>query len=221
MASKTISTHNRPFDVQTLLDLAGMARNPKEFKKAEVVYSQGDAANSIIFLQKGGVKLTVVNEAGKEAVTAILGPDDFFGESCLTGQSVRMGSATAITPVTVHVIEKGEMLRVLHEQNTFSDQFIISMLTRKIRTEEDLIDQLFNSTEKRLARTLLLLAGYGKEAQPSGLLPHVTQEILAEMVGTTRPRINFFMNKFRKSGLIKYKGGIEINNSLLSVVLHD
>jgi CRP-like cAMP-binding protein len=221
MAFKTISTYNRPFDVQTLLDLAGMARNPKEFKKAEVVYSQGDTANTVIFLQKGGVKLTVVNEAGKEAVVAILGPDDFFGEGCLAGQSVRMGSATAITPVTVHVIEKGEMLRVLHEQNTFSDQFIISMLTRKIRTEEDLIDQLFNSTEKRLARTLLLLAGYGKEAQPSGFLPHVTQEILAEMVGTTRPRINFFMNKFRKTGLIKYKGGIEINNSLLSVVLHD
>ena len=221
MPSNTKPTHNRPFDAQTFLDLAGAARKPKEFKKTEVVYSQGDAANSVMFLQKGYVKLTVINEVGKEAVVAILGLGDFFGEGCLAGQSVRMGSATAITPVTVHVFEKGEMLRVLHEQNTFSDQFIISMLTRNIRTEEDLIDQLFNSTEKRLARTLLLLARYDKEAQPSGLLPHVSQETLAEMVGTTRPRINFFMNKFRKSGLIKYNPVIEINKSLLSVVLHD
>lgn len=221
ITSKTKSTHDRPFDALTLLDSAGVARKPTEFQKTEVVYSQGDAANNVMYLQKGGVKLTVVNEVGKAAVVAILGPGDFFGEGCLAGQSVRMGSATAITPVTVHVIEKGEMLRVLHEQHAFSDQFIRFMLTRNIRIEEGLIDQLFNSSEKRLARTLVLLARYGKEAQPSGLLPHVSQETLAEMIGTTRPRVNFFMNKFRKLGFIKYNGEIEVNNSLLSVVLHD
>ena len=221
MASKTKSTHNRPFDVQTLLDSAGVARKPKEFKKAEVVYSQGDVAKSVLYLQKGGVKLTVINEVGKEAIVAILGPGNFFGEGCLAGQPVRMGTATAITPSTVHVIEKDEMLKLLHEQHALSDQFISFMLARNIRIEEDLIDQLFNSSEKRLARTLLLLARYGKEGQPNGLLPHVSQETLAEMVGTTRSRVNFFMNKFRKLGLIKYNGGIQINNSLLTVVLHD
>ena len=219
--SKTKSTQNRPFDAQAFLDSTGVARKPKEFKKAEVVYSQGDAAESVLYLQKGGVKLTVVNEVGKEAVVAILGPGDFFGEGCLAGQSVRMGTATAITPSTVHVIEKDEMLKVLHEQHALSDQYIAFMLTRNIRIEEDLIDQLFNSSEKRLARTLLLLARYGTENQPHGLLPKVSQEMLAEMVGTTRSRVNFFMNKFRKLGFIKYNGGVEINTSLLSVVLHD
>ena len=219
--SKAKSTQNRPFDAQAFLDLAGLARKPTEFKKAEVVYSQGDAAKNVLYLQKGGVKLTVVNEVGKEAVVAILGPGDFFGEGCLAGQSVRMGTATAITPSTVHVIEKGEMLKVLHEQHALSDQFIAFMLTRNIRIEEDLIDQLFNSSEKRLARTLLLLARYGKEDGPQGLLPKVSQETLAEMIGTTRSRVNFFMNKFRKLGFIKYNGGVEINTSLLSVVLHD
>ncbi|MGB7729453.1 MAG: Crp/Fnr family transcriptional regulator, partial [Candidatus Acidiferrum sp.] len=182
---------------------------------------QGDAAKSVLYLQRGGVKLTVANEVGKEAVVAILGPGDFFGEGCLAGQPVRMGTATAITPSTVHVIEKGEMLNLLHEQHALSDQFISFMLARNIRIEEDLIDQLFNSSEKRLARTLLLLARYGKEGQPNGLLLHVSQETLAEMVGTTRSRVNFFMNKFRKLGLIKYNGGIQVNNSLLTVVLHD
>jgi CRP/FNR family transcriptional regulator, cyclic AMP receptor protein len=221
IASNTKSTQKRPFDAQAFLDSAGVAGKPKGFKKAEVIYSQGDAAKNVLYLQKGGVKLTVVNEVGREAVVAILGPGDFFGEGCLAGQSVRVGTATAITPSTIQVIEKGEMLKVLHEQHALPDQFIAFMLARNIRIEEDLIDRLFNSSEKRLARTLLLLARYGKEDQPHGVLPNVSQETLAEMIGTTRPRVNFFMNKFRKLGFIKYNGGIEINTSLLSVVLHD
>jgi CRP/FNR family cyclic AMP-dependent transcriptional regulator len=167
------------------------------------------------------VKLSVVSGAGKEAVVAILGPGDFFGEGCLAGQSVRMGTATAITPSTVLVIEKSEMFKVLHEQHGLSDRFITFMLTKNIRIEEDLVDQLFNSSEKRLARTLLLLARYGKEDKPQGVLPKVSQETLAEMIGTTRSRVNFFMNKFRKLGFIKYNGGLQINTSLLSVVLHE
>jgi len=174
-----------------------------------------------MYLQEGGVQLSVVNQAGKEAVVAILGPGDFFGEGCLAGQSVRMGSATAITPSTVLIIEKNEMFKVLHQQHTLSDRFISFMLARNIRIEEDLIDQLFNSSERRLARTLLLLARYGKEDKPHGLLPKISQEMLAEMVGTTRSRVNFFMNKFRKLGFIRYNGGLQINTSLLSVVLHD
>ncbi len=219
---KTLKNEKVPiFDVQAFLDSAGVARKPKEFNKAEVVYSQGDAAKSVLYLQKGGVKLTVVNEVGKEAVVAILGPGDFFGEGCLAGQSVRMGTATAITSSAVLVIDKSQMLKVLHEQHGLSDRFITFMLARNIRIEEDLIDQLFNSSEKRLARTLLLLARYGKEDQPQGVLPKVSQGTLAEMIGTTRSRVNFFMNKFKKLGFIKYNGGIEINTSLLSVVLHD
>jgi CRP-like cAMP-binding protein len=172
-------------------------------------------------LQEGRVKLSVVSEIGKEAVVAILGPGDFFGEGCLAGQSVRMGTATAMTASTVLVIEKDEMLKVLHEQHDLSDRFIHFMLVRNIRVEEDLIDQLFNSSEKRLARTLLLLARYGKQDQPQRVLPKVSQETLAEMVGTSRTRVNLFMNKFRKLGFIKYNGGIEVNTSLLSVVLHE
>src|SRR3979490_2492501 len=174
-----------------------------------------------MYLQEGGVQLSVVSESGKEAVVAILGPGDFFGEGCLAGQAFRMGTATAIAPSTVLVIEKREMFRVLHEQHALSDRFITFMLERNIRIEEDLIDQLFNSSEKRLARTLLLLARYGKDDGPHGLLPKISQETLAEMVGTTRSRVNFFMNKFRKLGFIKYNGGLQINTSLLSVVLHD
>jgi len=174
-----------------------------------------------MYLEKGSVKLSVVNESGKEAVVAILGAGDFFGEGCLAGQSVRMGTATTLTSSTVHVIEKSEMLKVLHEQHALSDQFIAFMLARNIRIEEDLIDQLFNSSEKRLARTLLLLARYGKEDQLHGILPPVSQETLAAMIGTTRPRVNFFMNKFKKLGFIKYNGGLQVNTSLLSVVLHD
>jgi CRP/FNR family transcriptional regulator, cyclic AMP receptor protein len=209
------------FDAQTFLDSAGVARKVKEVKRGELVYAQGAAAETIIYLQSGGVKLTVVNEVGKEAVVAILGPGDFFGEGCLAGQSVRIGTATAITSSTVLVIEKSEMLKLLHEEHDLSDRFIRFMLARNIRIEEDLIDQLFNSSEKRLARTLLLLARYGKEDQPHGVLPKMSQETLAEMVGTTRSRVNFFMNKFRKLGFIKYNGGLQINTSLLSVVLHE
>jgi CRP/FNR family cyclic AMP-dependent transcriptional regulator len=219
--SKTKLKKKLAFDVQAFLDSAGVARKVNEFKKTEVVYAQGDAALSVMYIQEGGVKLTVVNEVGKEAVVAILAAGDFFGEGCLAGQSVRIGTATAITPSTVLVIEKGEMFKVLHEQHALSDRFIKFMLARNIRIEEDLIDQLFNSSEKRLARTLLLLARYGKEDQPHGVLPKMSQETLAEMIGTTRPRVNFFMNKFRKLGFIKYNGGLQINTSLLSVVLHE
>jgi CRP/FNR family cyclic AMP-dependent transcriptional regulator len=219
--SKTNHKKKFAFDAQAFLDSAGVARKVKEFKKAEVVYSQGDAAQSVMYIQAGGVRLTVVNEVGKEAVVAILAKGDFFGEGCLAGQPVRIGTATAITPSTVLVIEKGEMFKVLHEQHDLSDRFITFMLARNIRIEEDLIDQLFNSSEKRLARTLLLLARYGKEDQAHGVLPKVSQEMLAEMIGTTRPRVNFFMNKFRKMGFIKYNGGLQINTSLLSVVLHE
>jgi CRP-like cAMP-binding protein len=174
-----------------------------------------------MYIQEGGVRLSVVSEGGKEAVVAMLGPGDFFGEGCLAGQSVRMGTATAITPSTVLVIEKSEMFKVLHEQHALSDRFIAFMLARNIRIEEDLVDQLFNSSEKRLARTLLLLARYGSEDKPHGVLPKVSQETLAEMIGTTRSRVNFFMNKFRRLGFIRYNGGLQINTSLLSVVLHE
>jgi CRP/FNR family cyclic AMP-dependent transcriptional regulator len=174
-----------------------------------------------MYLQKGGVKLSVVSSAGKEAVLGMLGPGEFFGEGCLAGQSVRMGTATAMLPSTVLVVDRKRMFRVLHEQHAMSDLFISHVLAKNIRVEEDLIDQLFNSSEKRLARTLLLLARYGQPDKPQRVLPKVSQEMLAEMVGTTRSRVNFFMNKFRKLGFIKYNGGLQINSSLLSVVLHE
>jgi CRP/FNR family transcriptional regulator, cyclic AMP receptor protein len=216
-----MSAKKGAFNAQAFLDSAGVARKVKEFKRAELVYSQGDAAESVMYIQKGGVKLSVVSEVGKEAVVAILVPGDFFGEGCLAGQSIRMGTATAITPSTVLDIERSEMFKVLHEQHALSDRFITFMLARNIRIEEDLVDQLFNSSEKRLARTLLLLARYGKEDQPHGVLPKVSQETLAEMIGTTRSRVNFFMNKFRKLGFIKYNGSLQVNTSLLNVVLHE
>ena len=209
------------FDAQAFLDSAGVARKVTQFKRAEVVYSQGHAATSVMYVQSGGVKLTVVNEVGKEVVVAILGPGDFFGEGCLAGQPVRMGTATAISNSTVLLIAKTEMFKVLHEQHDLSDRFIHFMLSRNIRIEEDLVDQLFNSSEKRLARTLLLLARYGKDDQPHAVLHDISQETLAEMIGTTRSRVNFFMNKFKKLGFIKYNGGIQINTSLLSIVLHE
>jgi CRP-like cAMP-binding protein len=212
---------NRSFDVQAFLDSAGVARKVVEFRRNEVIFSQGDSAKNVLYIQRGGVKLSVVNEAGKEAVVAILGPGDFLGEGCLAGQLVRMGTAAAITPSTALVIEKKEMFRVLHAQHAFSDRFISYMLARNIRFEEDLVDQLFNHSEKRLARTLLLLARYGKEDQPHRVLHKVSQETLADMIGTTRSRIRFFMNKFRKMGFIKYNRGLHVNNSLLSVVLHE
>jgi CRP/FNR family cyclic AMP-dependent transcriptional regulator len=209
-------------NAQAFLDSAGVARKVVEYRKSEKMYAQGDRATSVMYIQNGSVKLSVVNEVGKEAVLTILGPGDFFGEGSMAGQSVRMGTATAATPTTLLVIEKDEMIRVLHAEHAFSDRFLSYMLSRNIRIEEDLIDQLFNSSEKRLARTLLLLARYGKEDHPHGVLPKVSQETLAEMIGTTRSRVNFFMNKFRKLGFIQYNnGGFQVHKSLLSVVLHE
>jgi len=219
--SKRKPTQKRGFDVQAFLDSAGVARKVMEYRRSEEIYSQGDPAKGVKYIQKGGVKLTVVNEAGKEAVVAILGPGDFFGEGCLAGQSVCMGTATAIVPTSILFIEKNEMIRVLHAEHALSDLFISHMLTRNIRIEEDLVDRLFNSSEKRLARALLLLARYGKESPPQKMLPRVSQEMLAEMIGTTRTRVNFFMNKFRKLGFIHYNGGLQVHSSLLGVVLHE
>ena len=219
--SKSVSRKKDAFDAQAFLDSAGVARKVREFKRAEIIFSQGTPADSVMYIQAGGVKITALSEGGKEAIIAILGPGDFFGEGCLAGQPARMGNATSITTSTVLVIDKKEMSQVLHDQHQLSDLFINFVLTRNIRVEEDLVDQLFNSTEKRLARTLLLLAQYGKQDHPERTLPKVSQETLAEMIGTTRTRVNLFMNKFRKLGFIKYNGGIEINTSLLSVVLHD
>jgi CRP/FNR family cyclic AMP-dependent transcriptional regulator len=209
------------FSVQAFLDSAGVARRIVEYRKSQKIYSQGDSTDTVLYIQKGEIKLSVVNEVGKEAVVAMLGRGDFIGEGGLAGQAVRIGTATAITPTTVLVIEKKEMVRMLHAEQAFSDRFIAYVLARNIRIEQDLIDQLFNSSEKRLARTLLLLARYGKEDQPQKMLPKVSQETLAEMIGTTRSRVNFFMNKFKKLGFIQYNGGLHINTSLLSVVLHE
>jgi CRP/FNR family cyclic AMP-dependent transcriptional regulator len=209
------------FDAQVFLESVGASRRVAEFRKKQAIFSQGDAADSVIYIQKGSVKFTVVNESGKEAVVAMFGPGDFFGEGGMAGQTIRMGTATAISPTTVLIIEKTEMTRVLHAEHELSDRFITYMLGRNIRVEADLIDQLFNSTEKRLARTLLLLARYGKEDQPQQVLRKVSQETLAEMIGTTRSRVNLFMNKFRELGFIEYNGGIKINKSLLTVVLHE
>ncbi len=209
------------FNAQRFLDSAGSARKVVEFQIKATIFAQGDPANIVMYIQKGLVKLSVVNEIGKEAVVAVLGPDDFFGEGCLTGQPIRIGTATAIAPSTLLVIEKDQMNRVLHEKRELSDRFIAYMLSRNIRIEADLVDQLFNSSEKRLARTLLLLARYGKENQPEKAIPKVSQEVLAEMIGTTRSRVNVFMNKFKKLGFIRYNGGLHIDSSLLSVVLHD
>jgi CRP/FNR family cyclic AMP-dependent transcriptional regulator len=218
----TIKFKEEPaFDAQAFLDSAGVARKVTEFKKKAAIFSQGDPAKNVLYIQEGGVRLSVVNETGKEAVVAVLGPGDFFGEGCLAGQPIRIGSATAVAPTTVLVIEKKEMIRILHAEHAFSDRFISYMLSRNIRVEEDLVDQLFNSSEKRLARTLLLLARYGKEDTPQKMVPKVSQEMLAEMIGTTRSRVNLFMNKFKKLGFIKYNGGLHVNSSLVSVVLHE
>jgi CRP/FNR family transcriptional regulator, cyclic AMP receptor protein len=217
MKSKRKST----FDPQVYLESVGASRKVAEFRKRQALFSQGEAADTVMYIQKGSVKLTVVNENGKEAVVAIFGSGDFFGEGGLAGQSVRMATATAIVPTTVLVIGKDEMIRALHAEPSLSDRFITYMLSRNIRVEADLIDQLFNSTEKRLARTLLLLARYGKRDEPERVLQKISQETLAEMIGTTRSRVNLFMNKFRKLGFIEYNGEIKINNSLLTVVLHE
>jgi CRP/FNR family cyclic AMP-dependent transcriptional regulator len=210
-----------PFDARMFLESAGVARQVVTFRAGAVIYAQGEPADAVLYVQDGGVKLSVVSRGGKEAVVGLMAPGDFFGEGCLAGQSVRMGTATAMTPTTILAIAHDQMLDVLHEEHALSDLFISYILKRNIRIEEDLIDQLFNSSEKRLARTLLLLARYGTPDTPQRLLPSVSQEMLAEIVGTTRSRVNVFMNKFRKLGFIDYNGGIQVNHSLLSVVLHD
>jgi CRP-like cAMP-binding protein len=209
------------FDTQQFLDSAGAAKRIVKYERSATVYAQGDPASSVMYIQQGGIKLSVLSESGKEAVVALLGPGDFFGEGCLAGQKLRMATATAMTSSTILIVHKRKMLQVLHQQSALSDRFIAHMLARNIRVEEDLVDQLFNSSEKRLARALLIIARYGKQNKPQRVLPKVSQEVLAEMVGTTRSRVNFFMNKFRKLGFIDYNGGLTINSSLLSVVLHD
>jgi CRP/FNR family cyclic AMP-dependent transcriptional regulator len=219
--TKGLPKKKNGFNAQAFLDSAGVAKKVRHFKKGEIIFSQGSPADSVMYIQEGAVKITALSAIGKEAIIVVLHAGDFFGEGCMAGQPVRVGNATTITASTVLVIEKNEMVQVLHDQHELSDLFINFVLTRNIRIEEDLVDRLFNSTEKRLARTLLLLARYGKQEQPQRLLPKVSQETLAEMIGTTRTRVNLFMNKFKKLGFIRYNGGIEVNTSLLSVVLHD
>jgi CRP-like cAMP-binding protein len=209
-----------PFNVAAFLATAASSPKVETHREGEVVFSQGDDAGDVRYLQKGVVKLSVLSRIGKEAVVAMLAPGDFFGEGVLAGQSIRIGTATAMAESSVLVIQKDTMVRLLHEQAEFADRFLTHMLARNIRIESDLVDQLFNSSEKRLARTLLLLARYG-QSNPQRELPRISQETLAEMIGTTRSRVNFFMNKFRKLGLIEYNGGLKINSSLLGVVLHD
>ena len=219
--TQSVEPKARPrFDVEAYLESTSAARKLVKYRRGEVVFSQGDPANDVRYIQKGAIKLSVLSRIGKEAVVAMLAPGDFFGEGVLAGQSVRIGTATAVVASTVLIIEKEAMVRLLREEPTFSDRFISYMLTRNMRIEADLVDQLFNSSEKRLARTLLLLARYG-QVNPQRTLPKISQETLAEMIGATRSRVNFFMNKFRKLGLIEYNGGLKINSSLLSIVLHD
>jgi CRP/FNR family transcriptional regulator, cyclic AMP receptor protein len=211
------------FSAQDFLDSAGVAKRIARYRRGESIFKQGDPCDQVMYIQAGGVKLSVLSKTGREAVVGMLGPGDFFGEGCLAGQPLRMGGATAIAPSTILLVGKQAMVRLLHKQRGMSDRFIAHMLARNIRIEEDLIDQLFNSSEKRLARALLLLARYGKVDTPMRLVPKISQETLAEMIGTTRSRVNFFLNKFKKLGFIDYDGDIplKINSSLLSVVLHD
>ena len=209
------------FDVEAYLASSGGPRTVARYRRGELVFSQGDPAGDVRYLQTGSLKLSVLSKSGKEAVVAMLAPGDFFGEGALAGQDRRMATATAETVSSVLIIDKDAMIRLLHHEPGFSDRFISYMLSRNIRIEADLVDHLFNSSEKRLARTLLLLARYG-QTNPKRTLPKISQETLAEMIGTTRSRVNFFMNKFRKLGLLEYDGGgVTINSSLLSVVLHD
>ena len=211
------------FDVQAYLASSGVPKTVVEYSRGETIFTQGEACHHVLYIRSGGVKLSVLSKSGREAVVAMLGPCDFFGEGCLAGQPLRMGSATAITPTVILMVRKEEMVRLLHTQHAMSDRFISHMLARNLRIEEDLIDQLFNSSEKRLARALLLLARYGKQDKPVRVVPRVSQETLAEMIGTTRSRVNFFLNKFKKLGFIEYDGELplKVNSSLLSVVLHD
>ena len=208
------------FDAESFLDAAG-ARRAVSYPREKVVFSQGQPSNAVMYIQKGGIKISVLSRTGKEAVVAMLGPGDFFGEGALTGQSVRMGTATATMPTRVLVIEKAAMHQLLRDEPTFSERFLSYMLGRNLRIEADLIDHLFNSSEKRLARALLLLARFGDQVGSDRRIPTISQETLAEMIGTTRSRVNFFMNKFRSLGFIDYNGDLKINTSLLNVVLHD
>src|SRR5256886_2658771 len=219
--SQTKLKGKHAFDAQAFLDSAGVARKIVPYRRSQKIYAQGDPATSVMYIQDGGVKLSVVNEVGKEAVVAILEPADFFGEGCLAGQEIRMGTATAIAPTSILVIEKNEMMRVLHAEHSLSDRFMSYIPSRNIRIEEDLIDQLFNSSEKRLARTLLLLSRYGPKSEPQRVRPDVSQEMLAEMIGTTRSRVNFFMNKFRKLGFSRYNVGRDLSSGLLNLGLHE
>lgn len=208
------------FDVEAMLAATGGLLKTRAYRKGQIVYAQGDPAVAVLYVQKGTVKLSVLSRIGKEAVVAMLTPGDFFGEGVLAGQEKRIGTATAVAASTIMTLSKEAITRLLHEEPAFADRFLSHMLTRNIRIEADLVDQLFNSSEKRLARTLLLLARYG-QVNPQRNIPKISQETLAEMIGTTRSRVNFFMNKFRKLGLIEYNGSLKVNSSLLSVVLHD
>jgi CRP/FNR family transcriptional regulator, cyclic AMP receptor protein len=209
------------FDPKSFLAKVGDGRSIGKYCKNQAVFSQGDAADSVFYIQRGKVKLTVVSQQGKEAVVAIQGPNEFCGEGCLTGQPLRMATATAMTECEIMRLEKGAIILTLHDEPAFSEMFVAHLLARTIRVEEDLVDQLFNSSEKRLARALLLLANFGKEGKPEPIIANVSQETLAEMIGTTRSRVSHFMNKFRKLGFIDYNGTLEVHSSLLSVVLHD
>ncbi len=211
----------RPFEPRDFLARAGIGRKIAGYSKNRKLFSQGDAADAIFYILAGKVKLTVVSQGGKEAVVAVLGADEFCGQGCLTAQPLRVATASTMTPCEIMRIEKAEIVRVLHEEPAFSEMFVAHLLMRTIKVEEDLVDQLFNSSEKRLARTLLLLANFGKESKPEPVLAKISQETLAEMIGTTRSRVSFFMNKFRRMGFIKYNGHLEVHSSLLSIVLND
>jgi CRP/FNR family cyclic AMP-dependent transcriptional regulator len=209
------------FDADAFLRSAGTGKTVTTYRAPDVIFSQGDTADSVLYIQTGAVKLAVLSSNGKEAVVGMLGPGDFFGEQALAGHPRRLTTAISVAATTAVVIPKQRMIRLLHENHAFSDRFIAYMLARNIRIEEDLIDQLFNSSEKRLARALLMLARYGKPEQTHRVLPRISQETLAEMIGTTRSRVNFFMNKFKKLGFIEYNGGLKVNHSLLTVIVHD
>jgi CRP-like cAMP-binding protein len=218
---KSVSPEKAKFDPQAFLATIDNGRTISEYSKKQSIFAQGDPSDSVFYIQEGKVKLTVVSTAGKEATIGLLSRGDFFGEACLTGQRLRLCSASAMTDCSVTKIDKKAMTTVLHGEHAFSDLFVAYLLTRNIRYEEDLVDQLFNSSEKRLARILLLLAHFGKEGKPEVAIPRLSQETLAEMVGTTRSRVNFFMNRFRKLGFISYNGELEVDSSLLNIVLHD
>ena len=211
----------KPFDSKAFLSVVGDGRTIQKYRKNHIIFDQGDPAESVFYIQRGKVKLTIVSSRGKEAVIAILDDGFFFGEGCLAGQPVRMATARTITECSIVEVKKSVMTRVLHNEQEFSEMFIAHLLTRNIRIEEDLTDQLFNSSEKRLARILLLLANFGKDARPEEVIPKISQETLAEMIGTTRSRVSFFLNKFRKLGFIEYNGKMQVHTSLLNVILHD